>query len=116
MIVLKSSGETSNVVLELLQLASGQTPVYLFELVKKGSTVVNSFISSDISPVPCRYQLFTITNASGDPTNGYISLLGGEYDYTIWQVDSISLSANKLVKLQTGLAFVKGVITNSIYT
>ena len=114
MLIFNKSGETSTLVTELLQSASGQTPVYLFELVKKGTTGVKSFIQSDTSPVPCRYQKFAFTNINGDPLNGQIYLVGGEYDYTIWQVDSISLSANKVVKLQTGLAFVKGLI-NSIY-
>jgi hypothetical protein len=114
MIIINESGSTSTVILELLQSASGQTPIYLFELVKKGTSLVKSFIATDVSPVPCRYQKFLIENINGDNLDGQIYLVGGEYDWAIWQVDSISLSANKLVKLQTGLAFVKG-LTNSIY-
>lgn len=114
MIIINESGTTSTVVLELLTSASGLTPIYLFEFVKKGTEVVKAFIADDVSPVPCRYQKFLIDNIDGDNLDGEIALVGGEYDWTVWQVDSVSLSANKILKVQTGLAFVKG-ITSSIY-
>lgn len=115
MIVIQQSGFTSTVILELIQSASGSTPIYLFDFIKKGTTTIKSFISEDISTVPCRYQKFLINNISGDPLNGEIYLLGGEYDYIIYQIDSLSLSANKIKKLQSGLVYVEG-ISNSIYS
>jgi hypothetical protein len=115
MINLANTG-TTQVILELYCSTTGTTPIYLFEVVKVGSDNIKSFIAADTSNVPCRYQSFNIiVSATENLLNGQINLSTGEYDYTVYQVNSVSLSANKLIKLQTGILIVAEGIIDSVY-
>lgn len=116
MINLKYTGITQ-VVLELYCNTTGSTPIYLFEVTKVGSDDVIAFIADDTSNVPCRYQLFNIEVSSDkDYENAIVNLTSGEYDYTIYQIDTVSLTANKLIELQTGILIVEDNPNDTIYS
>ena len=114
MIVLNYSATTTSI-LELLPSTTGATPIYLFEVTKVGDTTAKLFIATDVSQAPCRYQQFDITLSSTENLlNGTINLIPAEYDYTIYEVDTLSLTANRQLKLQTGILIVEGTI-DSVY-
>ncbi len=115
MIVLNQTGTTENVILELLWNVSGQTPIYLFKIKKKDSTLTKTFISTDVSTANCRYQQFYITiSQTEDLINGVINITAGEYDYTIYQVATLNLNGTIIKTLQTGILIVKGTV-NTVY-
>ena len=115
MIVLQQTGSTITC-LELLSKTTGDTPIYLFEITKKDSKAVKRTIVEDTSVAPCRYQKFTFTISSTElPLKGQLNLVSGEYSYTVYQVDSVSLSANIIKTLAYGILIVEGT-SSSIYS
>ena len=115
MIVLSSTG-TSICILELIANASAATPTYLFEVTKVGDTVSKSFIAADVSDAVCRNQRFDITvSTTENLLNGVVNLTFGEYNYTVYEVATVSLTAPRIRTLQTGIVIVEGPIINSIY-
>lgn len=118
MIVLNyfTSGSTANnIVLELFSSAEGTTPIYLFDVSNSKGEIINTFIATDISGSPCRNQLFEITLEVLKKDETFIGLTSGilflqpaQYEYKIYEVDSVSVTANKIKLLQTGLVVVKG--------
>ena len=115
MICLNKS-ETNIVILELLYKATLQSPIYLFEFNKKDSDFTKSFISTDISNAACKYQRFDIEETvSEDLLNGKVSLLVGEYDYSIYEIETLDLNATKISTIQQGITIVSGQ-ADSIYS
>lgn len=114
MIVLEQTGTTS-VVLELFTHASGQTPIYLFEVTRKGASESKTFIAEDVSSACCRCNIFEIVNSNTeDLENGVVYLIPGEYDYTVYELTIQDLNATRIRTLQTGCMYVKGTI-DSVY-
>lgn len=114
MIVLNQTGTTITC-LELLNKTTGDTPIYLFEITKKDTKIQKKTIIADTSTIPCRCQKFIFTISTSElPLQGQINLLPGEYAYTVYQVNSQSLTANIIKTLTFGILIVQGAIS-SIY-
>lgn len=102
MLLLQKATTNEDLVLELTENSSLSNPVYLFVFERGGNTY--PVISADLATEAqkARFNKFTITEGSDDPTNGSLNLGNtGVYDLTVYEQSSTtnldpSLATNKV--------------------
>jgi hypothetical protein len=120
---------TNNIVLTLSESSKLSTPNFLFIFLNEYNLEAQSitFSTPDISSYPNRYNQFVlIESATGSTTGGYnvpLSLVSGQYKYTVYEGLTASLDINDTtgIVIEEGRMVVSGTdddietINNSVY-
>jgi len=120
---------TNNVILTLSESSKLTTPNFLFVFLNEYNLEAQSitFSTPDISSYTNRYNQFVIVeSATGSTTGGYnvpLSLVSGQYKYTVYEGLTASLDINQTtgIIIEEGRMVVSGndddieTITNSVY-